>query len=58
MAQAPVPLGDWPYYSGDLAGTRFSPLTEIDTGIDGRQYVAAVAGETLIAFALREETAR
>ena len=32
MAQAPVPLGDWPYYSGDLAGTRFSPLTEIDTG--------------------------
>jgi len=31
MAQAPVPAADWPYYSRDLAGTRFSPLTQIDT---------------------------
>lgn len=25
------PAGDWPMYSRDLAGTRFSPLTQIDT---------------------------
>jgi glucose dehydrogenase len=31
MAQAPVAPADWPYYSRDLAGTRFSPLTQIDT---------------------------
>lgn len=29
-AQTPVADGDWPYFSLDLAGTRFSPLTEID----------------------------
>jgi quinoprotein glucose dehydrogenase len=28
-AQSPA-AGDWPMYSRDLAGTRFSPLTEID----------------------------
>ncbi|MEI9964235.1 MAG: PQQ-binding-like beta-propeller repeat protein [Caulobacteraceae bacterium] len=28
---APGP-GDWPRYAHDLAGTRFSPLTQIDTG--------------------------
>jgi len=27
--QAPVPPGDWPTYSRDLAGTRFSPLDQI-----------------------------
>lgn len=35
QAQAPesLPLGqDWPRYSGDLAGTRYSPLTQINTG--------------------------
>src|SRR5688572_22653581 len=26
----PAPSGDWTMYSHDLAGTRFSPLTEID----------------------------
>lgn len=31
FAQAPVAPGDWPLYSRDPAGTRFSPLTEIDT---------------------------
>jgi quinoprotein glucose dehydrogenase len=31
-AQAPIPAGDWPMYSRDLAGTRFSPLTGIDAG--------------------------
>jgi glucose dehydrogenase len=35
MAQAPVPPGDWPMYSRDLAGTRFSPLSRIDsTNVD------------------------
>jgi quinoprotein glucose dehydrogenase len=27
----PPPNGDWPMYSHDFAGTRFSPLTEINT---------------------------
>ncbi len=40
MAQAPVPFGDWPYFSRDLAGTRFSPLTEIDTGNVGELALA------------------
>jgi quinoprotein glucose dehydrogenase len=31
MAQSPVLPADWPTYSRDLAGTRFSPLTQIDT---------------------------
>ncbi len=31
-AQHEPPPGDWPMYSRDHAGTRFSPLTEIDTG--------------------------
>jgi quinoprotein glucose dehydrogenase len=30
-AIARAPGGDWPMYSRDLAGTRFSPLTEINT---------------------------
>ena len=29
LAQAPIPEGDWPMYSRDHAGTRFSPLTEL-----------------------------
>src|SRR5512132_1129737 len=31
FAQSPAP-GDWPRYGRDLAGTRFSPLTQISTG--------------------------
>src|SRR5690554_2759344 len=31
VAQDQVAAGDWPMYSRDLAGTRFSPLTQIDT---------------------------
>jgi quinoprotein glucose dehydrogenase len=27
-----IPAGDWPRYTRDLAGTRFSPLDQIDTG--------------------------
>ena len=27
----PVPAGDWPLYSRDLASTRYSPLTQINT---------------------------
>jgi glucose dehydrogenase len=30
-AQSSVADGDWPMFSRDLAGTRFSPLTQIDT---------------------------
>lgn len=30
IAQAPPRAGDWPMYSRDLAGTRFSPLAKID----------------------------
>jgi quinoprotein glucose dehydrogenase len=30
MAQSPVLPADWPTYRRDLAGTRFSPLTQID----------------------------
>ncbi len=30
IAQVRAPAGDWPMYSRDLAGTRFSPLTQID----------------------------
>ena len=29
---APISPGDWPRYTRDPAGTRFSPLTEINTG--------------------------
>ena len=29
---APIGPGDWPRYTRDPAGTRFSPLTEINTG--------------------------
>lgn len=29
--QGSIPAGDWPTYSRDLAGTRYSPLTAIDT---------------------------
>jgi quinoprotein glucose dehydrogenase len=29
---APAPSGDWPMYSLNLAGTRFSPLTDINPG--------------------------
>jgi len=28
---AQIPGGDWPRFNRDLAGTRFSPLTQIDT---------------------------
>lgn len=31
VAQVPSAPGDWPMYSRDYAGTRFSPLTQIDT---------------------------
>ena len=31
-AQAGADAGDWPSYNRDLAGTRYSPLTQIDTG--------------------------
>src|SRR5271169_326358 len=31
-AVKPVPPGDWPTYTRDLAGTRYSPLTQITTG--------------------------
>ncbi|MGE5721326.1 MAG: PQQ-dependent dehydrogenase, methanol/ethanol family, partial [Sphingomonadales bacterium] len=31
VAGNPAP-GDWPRYARDLAGTRFSPLKQIDTG--------------------------
>jgi quinoprotein glucose dehydrogenase len=32
LAQTPRPAGaDWPMYNRDLAGTRFSPLSQIDT---------------------------
>lgn len=32
QAEAPsLADGDWPFYAGDEGGTRFSPLTEIDT---------------------------
>ena len=33
LAQAPKPIaaGDWPMFSHDLSGTRFSPLTQINT---------------------------
>ena len=30
--KAPLPPGDWPRYTRDLAGDRFSPLTQINTG--------------------------
>ncbi len=36
MAQAIPPGDDWPSYSRDLAGTRYSPLTEIDSSNVGR----------------------
>jgi glucose dehydrogenase len=39
-AQAPIPAGDWPTYSRDLAGTRYSPLTAIDTGNVGALEIA------------------
>jgi glucose dehydrogenase len=29
---AKAPAGDWPMYNHDLAGTRYSPLTQINTG--------------------------
>ena len=34
LAQAPErsPAADWPTYNRDLAGTRYSPLDQIDTG--------------------------
>ena len=30
--RSPSPASEWPTYNHDLAGTRFSPLTEINTG--------------------------
>ena len=36
VQSAPPPADDWPMYSRDLAGTRFSPLTEINTDNVGR----------------------
>src|SRR5436190_16813701 len=30
--KAPNPATDWPMFSHDLAGTRFSPLKQINTG--------------------------
>jgi quinoprotein glucose dehydrogenase len=33
---APPAAGDWPMYSRDFAGTRYSPLTEINPGTVGR----------------------
>jgi quinoprotein glucose dehydrogenase len=32
FGQMPADGADWPHYNRDLAGTRFSPLTEINTG--------------------------
>ena len=32
IAQVGSAPGDWPSYNRDLAGTRYSPLTEINTG--------------------------
>ena len=32
LAQVGADPGDWPSYNRDLAGTRYSPLTQIDTG--------------------------
>ena len=32
IAQIAADPGDWPSYNRDLAGTRYSPLTQIDTG--------------------------
>ena len=29
MDRTPIPAGDWPRYTRDMAGTRFSPLTQI-----------------------------
>src|SRR5690348_3588976 len=28
----PIDPGDWPRYTRDMGGTRYSPLTQIDTG--------------------------
>jgi quinoprotein glucose dehydrogenase len=30
-ATKPAPASDWPMYNRDLAGTRYSPLTQINT---------------------------
>ena len=32
QAQTGAPRGEWPTYGGDLASTRYAPLTEIDAG--------------------------
>ncbi|HVH08953.1 MAG TPA: pyrroloquinoline quinone-dependent dehydrogenase, partial [Gemmatimonadales bacterium] len=45
MGRAPAqravrPTGDWPYYGGDPGGSRYSPLTEINTSNVGRLQIA------------------
>ena len=35
-ATAPIAPGDWPRYTRDAGGTRFSPLTQIDAGNVGK----------------------
>ena len=45
MAQQPArrnPDADWPTYNRDLAGTRYSPLTQINTANVGEAHASLV----------------